>query len=273
MFSGFNLQGLNDDFLSGYIGAGESFFNQQKKYIQKELDSFILDDESIDGAALQNDWFPEIEADIFLSHSHGDQELAMAFAAMLKEHFGLTAFIDSCVWGYADNLLRKIDDVYCRNEKGDMYDYGKRNFSTSHVHMMLSNALTKMMDKAECLIFINTPNSITTSDVVKNKTKSPWIYNEIHTSYLLRKNTPERHKHLEKSLYHGKLKFEKLDIVYDVKLDHLNPLSTHDLAVWRKRRGGMRGIFSAEHALDILYDIKGLIEYKFVNIPEAEGIE
>jgi hypothetical protein len=273
MFVGFNIKGLDADFLSGYIEAGESIFNQQKKYIKKELDSFILYDGSIDGGELQQDWFPEVEADVFLSHSHGDEKLIMAFAGMLQEELGLTTFIDSCVWGYAGDLLKKIDDKYCKNEKGDTYDYGKRNFSTSHVHMMLSNALTKMMDKTECLIFVNTPNSITTSDVVKNKTKSPWIYNEIHTSYLLRKNTPVRHKHLEKSMYHGKLKFEKLEIVYDVKLDHLNPLTTQDLADWRNRRGGIRGTISETHALDILYDMKGLIEYKFINIPEAEGIE
>ncbi|ESU34124.1 hypothetical protein G3A_02690 [Bacillus sp. 17376] len=166
MFAGFNLTGLDNQFLSHYKGAGEVTYNQQKKYVQKKLDRFILDDGSLDGSALQQDWFPEVKADIFLSHSHGDQKLTMAFAAMLKEQFGLTAFIDSCVWGYANDLLKKIDDVYCRNKKGDMYDYDQRNFSTSHVHMMLSAAFTKMMDKAECLIFVNTPNSITTSDVV-----------------------------------------------------------------------------------------------------------
>lgn len=151
MFTGFNLQGLDSKYLSSYKGAGEVTFNKQKQHIRKELDCFLLNEGSIDGSALQSDWFPDVDADIFLSHSHGDQKLAMGFAAMLKDKFGLTTFIDSCVWGYADDLLKKIDDVYCKNEKGDTYNYQQRNYSTSHVHMMLSSALTKMMDKAECL--------------------------------------------------------------------------------------------------------------------------
>ena len=56
-----------------------------------------------------------------------------------------------------------------------MYDYNKRNYSTSHVHMMLSTALTMMMDEAECVIFLNTPNALSTKDIV-HKTESPWIF-------------------------------------------------------------------------------------------------
>lgn len=260
MFTGFNLKGLDKEFLREYIGAGDAMFNEQKKHVEKELDSFILDDGSIDGEALQNDWFPEVEADIFLSHSHGDQEIAMAFAAMLKEEFGLTAFIDSCVWGYADNLLKKIDDVYCRNAKGDMYDYGKRNFSTSHVHMMLSGALTKMMDKAECLMFINTPNSITTSDVM-DQTKSPWIFNEIATSMVLRKNKPERHFELVKAFnFEAAEKKQKLDVSYNVDLNHLTLLHTPDLSEWRHARKGERDT-PGTYALDQLYVIKRVIGF------------
>ncbi|WP_121609135.1 hypothetical protein [Mesobacillus foraminis] len=263
MFAGFNLQGLDDKFLSHYKGAGEATFNRQKNQIRKELDRFVLDDGSLDGSALQDDWFPDVNADIFLSHSHADQKLTMAFAAMLEAEFGLTAFIDSCVWGYADDLLKKIDDEYCFNEKTDMYIYGKRNYSTSHVHMMLSSALTKMMDKTECLIFVNTPNSITTRDAVEKKTKSPWIYSEIATSHVLRKKTPVRHEVLEKSW-----KFEaaqkKLDIVYNVDLDHLTSLSTEDLAVWRYQFKGERVVGAQPHALDVLYRTKKFIEFQTV---------
>lgn len=266
MFTGFNLTGLNADVISDYTEMGETIFARQKKSVQKELDSFILKDGSIDGTALQNDWFPHVEADIFLSHSHGDEKLIMALAGMLNEKLGLTTFIDSCVWGYAGDLLKKIDDKYCLNDKGDTYDYVKRNYSTSHIHMMLSTALTKMMDKSECLIFVNTPNSITTGDVVKNKTKSPWIYSEIAMSYLLRKKKPERHKNIKKSIQHDIFNFEKLDIAYDVKLDHLNPLSIEDLDTWMKACGKdrLRSLLGESHNLDVLYDIKGLIEFKHV---------
>jgi hypothetical protein len=263
MFAGFNLKGLDTASLSIYKGAGEVAFNQQKNYIRKELDRFVLDDGSLDGSALQNDWFPDVEADVFLSHSHGDHKLTMAFAAMLKEEFGLTAFIDSCVWGYANDLLKKIDDVFCRNKKGDMYDYDQRNFSTSHVHMMLSSALTKMMDKTECLIFVNTPNSITTRDAVEDKTKSPWIYSEIATSLVLRKKTPKRHDELVKAYKFEAAEKKSLDITYEVDLDHLTPLSTLDIIEWQNsvRRGWIEE--TDRHPLDNLYRLKKVLEFKF----------
>ena len=66
---------------------------------------------------MQANWFPQIKADIFISHSHKDKGLALALAGWLEETFGLTAFIDSCVWGYANKLLKMIDDEYCYQKK------------------------------------------------------------------------------------------------------------------------------------------------------------
>jgi len=265
MYAGFNLRGLDDDFISSYKGAGETAFNIQKLQIQKELNRYILDDGSLDGSALQDDWFPSVNADIFLSHSHGDRKLTMAFAAMLRDKFGLTSFIDSCVWGYADELLKKIDDKYCKNEANDMYDYNQRNFSTSHVHMMLSSALRKMMDKTECIIFVNTPNSISTRDAVEEKTKSPWIYDEIVTSQVLRKKKPLR------PILKEARSFEKsqnrLNIVYKAELDHLTPLSTEDLMEWdfKYRQEKMKSALLSQpeqHPLDSLYENKKLLDFK-----------
>jgi hypothetical protein len=52
--------------------------------------------------------------------------------------------------------------------------------------MMLSTALSMMIDKAECLFFLNTPNSIQATEAI-DRTKSPWIYHEISISSLIRK--------------------------------------------------------------------------------------
>jgi hypothetical protein len=54
-------------------------------------------------------------------------------------------------------------------------------------YMMLASALTLMMDKTECVFFLNTPESIKTEDVIK-KTASPWIYHEITMLHLIQKN-------------------------------------------------------------------------------------
>jgi hypothetical protein len=54
-------------------------------------------------------WFPYINADIFISHSHKDYNDVVCLAGWLEEKFGLTAFVDSSVWGYSDRLLKLID--------------------------------------------------------------------------------------------------------------------------------------------------------------------
>lgn len=68
-----------------------------------------------------------------------------------------------------------------------MFDYDKRNYSTSHVHMMLSIALTSMIDACETVFLLNTPQSISLEeDIKKEQTSSPWIYHELSTANVMR---------------------------------------------------------------------------------------
>jgi hypothetical protein len=62
----------------------------------------------IDGSKLINDWFPSYKADVFISHSHNDSRTAKRLAIWLKKEFGLTTFLDSIVWGSANDLLKKL---------------------------------------------------------------------------------------------------------------------------------------------------------------------
>lgn len=71
---------------------------------KSELRKYIKDD-VIDGTRVQNGWFPLVEADIFISHSRKDEELACALAEWLNRNFGLRCFIDSNIWGCFTNLL------------------------------------------------------------------------------------------------------------------------------------------------------------------------
>ncbi len=93
----------------------------------------MLSDNSLDGTSIQNTLFPQIEADVFISHSHGDREMAMMLAGWLDANFHIQSFIDSCVLGYANDLLKIIDDKYCKNEYGLTYNNKSRSYSTSHV--------------------------------------------------------------------------------------------------------------------------------------------
>lgn len=108
------------------------------------------------------------------------------------------------MWGFSDDLLRKIDDKYCINNNSDSksYSYEKRNYSTSHVHMMLSIAINKMINKTECLFFLNTPGSVSIEDTVQKTTFSPWIYSELFTSEVIRK---KNYLYIEKVLWKRRL--------------------------------------------------------------------
>lgn len=251
MFRGFNLE-LDwydeDEYKNGLI-----LYSNHKRQVKSTLDDFLLEDGSLNGSLMQLDWFPQIDADIFISHSHGDRKKAIALASWLNRNFGLTAFIDSCIWGYCNDLLRTIDNTYCLQTNGN-YNYDKRNFSTSHVHMMLSTALTMMIDKTECLFFLNTPNSITTDDVI-NQTESPWIYSEIAMTRLIRKK-PLREYRLEiiKSFERGGAITESLKVKYDLFLGHLTDISGSDLTEWKREWN--KSSLHTKYPLDKLYELK-----------------
>lgn len=230
MYRGFNLKLNWSD--HNYFQKGSNLFDSYKWDVHKQLREFVGPDGSLQGSQIQSNWFPNVKSHIFLSHSHQDEELAITLAGWLHDNFGLVSFIDSCVWGYSNDLLRLIDDRYCLNPSGETYSYEKRNFSTSHVHMMLNTALMTKMDDSECVIFINSPNSISTSRVI-SQTESPWIYSELSMTQVLRKKTPQRRILREKRYFSkGEVVNESLKIKYDVNLNHLNSIDADSLNNW-----------------------------------------
>ena len=118
------------------IGAFIAYYEKTKTDIQNSLKEFIGKDGVVDGSGLQESWFSTKQKfDVFLSHSHTDEKLAISLAGFLKRELNLNTFIDSCLWGYSNDLLREIDEKYCRHSNGTSFDYDKRNYSTSHVHI------------------------------------------------------------------------------------------------------------------------------------------
>lgn len=220
---------------------------KSKTMVRAELDKFLLPNGNFDGAKMQSAWFPEVKADVFLSHSHSDMDLTL-FVASILEGFGLKVFIDSAVWGHANDLIKKIDNELCPNGNGT-YNYEKRNYSTAHVHMMLSVALNKMIDKTECLLFLNTPNSVTTKNIVQNKTESPWIYSEIASSKLIGRREPQRRN--VKTFAKGN-KIEVIGMIlegieHELDLSEFIKFNNADFINWNELTNDV------DHALDILY--------------------
>ena len=141
-----------------------------------------------------------------------------------------------------------------------IYSYEKGNGSTSHVHMMLSMALAKMIDRTECLFFVNTPSSILLSDTIGDTcTLSPWIYAELQMTEII------RHKELKE--YRQAVipeKFAKeisnLNVKYKVKLDHLESLNSQDLLYLQQSvRKNSCTCKTPLDVLDMLYNYKGML--------------
>jgi len=244
--------------LNRYLTRGVEIFQKHEEEVQDCLSRYITEDGIINGSDLKEHWFSISKKDIFISHSHKDLNRVKAFAGWIYENFGLESFIDSCSWGYCDELLNKIDKKYCYNPKTNTYNYNLRNYTTSHVHMMLSTALSEMMDNTECIIFFNTPNSINMADELESvkkreKTVSPWIYHELSMTTLLRETRPKRK---EVILEHCAQRTDDFAVSYDVTklLNGLTTLTDDDLLLWQSK-WEKRPIKLKEEALDVLYEI------------------
>ena len=253
--------------INRHLEHGRAIYKSHEEEVQDCLSRYITEDGVINGTALKEHWFSISKKNVFISHSHDDIYKVIAFAGWLHEAFGLEAFIDSCSWWYCNDLLKRIDKRYCYKRETHTYDYDMRNYTTSHVHMMLSTALTEMMYNTECIIFFNTPQSINMATELakikkdkKQTTISPWIYHELSMTTMLGVVKPHRlslalehrdHVDFSQSTHDEKPKFD-----YDVSkaLNEMTTLTDRQLQQWYERHIDNPTIPS-EYALDELYRI------------------
>ena len=195
------------------------------------VDSFIKLDGAIDASRMQEDWFPQVKADIFISHSHQDEYYAIALAGLIREKTRLRPFVDSCVWGYANELLEWIDDTYCIDEESGTYDYASHNAAASHIHTMLTTALDMMIYKTECFFFLDTENSTQLGYIDDQETASPWIYHELIMSRLL--FSPPKRPIEQTKFFDTSSKLPPFN--FAVTTGHLKELSYEDFCNWINR--------------------------------------
>ncbi|MBB4597652.1 toll/interleukin-1 receptor domain-containing protein [Xanthomonas arboricola] len=254
MHRGFQLEGLSETFGISNAPLGRVIQEEQKSAVRSTLDAYLTEDGKLDAKALSSAWFPAIKADIFISHSHNDEERALRLAGWLKEHFALNSFIDSTVWSSADELLKKIDDKYCKNVGEASYSYEKRNLSTSHVHMMLTMAITEMIDSCECLFFLNTPSSISPVKTINEaKTSSPWIYAEIAISKTIQKKQLPTSRRGKEFVAMDSASLESdgsVPLIHGLDVAHLSTISELQLCKWTLDYQ----ISKTRSPLDILYE-------------------
>lgn len=272
MFSKFKLNDIVYSDFKEYESFGKEYYAKIQTDIQSSLKEFIGIDGVIDGTKLQERWFPTKQKfSVFLSHSHADEKLAISIAGFLKKELKLNTFIDSCLWGYSNDLLREIDERYCRHSNGTSFDYDKRNYSTSHVHMMLSIALSRMIDECEAVFFLNSENSISIGEEInRERTASPWIYNELSLADMIeiRPINCYRDRFLQFShrAYDAVNESSSLQIKYEVDkiLRNFISLSRHDLMVCAKE--WKENDKSFQSALDYIYLSKNIIKQQDVLI-------
>ena len=107
---------------------------------------------------------------------------------------------------------------------------------------MMDN-LTQMMDKCECLFFLNTPNFVEPKSVISNEayTHSPLLFHEISTFEYIRK---KRNKcTILKYVADGSTNFSLNEaeiprIVHTLKMENLVSLMYDDLKEWHEKSKG-----------------------------------
>lgn len=271
MFAGFNVEELSVTFPDSCYTVGKELYEINESAIYTALEDYIVDGDSLSADEIMDDWFPQVDAQVFISHSHRDAKNVISFAGWLKQTAGITAFVDSCAWAYCDDLIKKLDKKYSASN-----DMVKINQVRAHVYMMLNSALLKMIDNTECLMFFNSSESLIQSKVITGKptTYSPWIYSELLATNIIRRRSLDEHRVV---LIHESTQFSELKMQYRVCLDGLEMFNTSDLLSWqdaiKKNRPAWGKSWDGEQALDILYASKHLFEkgYRIIRGKSING--
>ena len=213
-------------------------------------------DGAIDGDVLEAAWFPQLAFDVFISHSHVDRSMALMMSGALKKFFGLNAFVDSVVWNCRDQLIEKLRELSGNNSCCPCHDPEIENAIVSHADIMLGNSLMRMIDRCECLMFLNTAHSISRKDFAE-KTYSAWLYSELVMSKFVRIRKPERYKNCRvlNEGFKSAMDSLSLKISHNADTRHLGVITPEMFIKWivTAEIKDLRG----SPALDSLYEIVG----------------
>lgn len=245
-------RGFNLSINTGPYPVDFSKVHAYKAANQKRVDDLaqlMIDEDTFDASLILDSLFPAVNADIFLSHSSKDANEAIQIALELQEKCNLNVFIDSCIWGSIYDLLKAIDNRYCRREGQTTYDYDERNRTTAHVHMILTTALQRMIDQTDTIIFMNTDQSISLKHSVneEQKTLSPWIHMELNFSTLVRRRS--RYKMLVKNerALDEVVSNENFNVAHDAPTNHLTPIAESDFRKWMLQASSLKGSKAIDH--------------------------
>ena len=251
MYKGFRLTVTAEDEREINKLSSDAYMPLDVKVSDEDVSSVLKSDSA---NLIMDKCFKACKANIFLSHSHDDRELARKVASLFCKR-NLRVFVDSDVWEYADKLLKKFDDQYCISESDkNLYDYGKRNKSTSLVHIMLANALMRMIDKTECFLFLQTRRSSIANTDHSIETLSPWLFHELNIANNIEIEVPARMKDFSKVALDSApdVVCESLNLRFETETDRLREISYAKLHEFFMHKD--YELVSWLDFLDLLYD-------------------
>ncbi|EGR4262178.1 hypothetical protein ACT7TO_003282 [Vibrio cholerae] len=236
MYKGFELKLDETDFLLN-DGEYSKLLREGQGNIVNQLNEVLLSNGKIDADKIIEEWFPAGRYHVFISHSHKDLELAEKLANWLHQNFRLTSFLDSHIWGYANDLLRCLNEKYARSGEST-YAYDPAISNAAHVYLMLSTALTEVIDKSECLFFINTQNTLDNMKIEGSqeeaRTGSPWIMHELKTSAMIRRHSSEGRMVVTARNVSNESLEKSSSFSFSVPTEHLSRIDKNCLLSWLK---------------------------------------
>lgn len=179
--------------------------------------------------------------DVFISYSSQDVECARNLKNFIQNELGLRCFLDCDVWENAYKVMRNIDDELNLIDYSiklydyvKLYDYEGCRQSSINVSMMLTSALTLMLERCQVIIFICSENSISNLNGnnrnivnVKDKTYSPWLYHEISTVNMMNRIQSDKGALI-------KAASEKIE--YSLDLSQFETIDANCLLDWKRKK-------------------------------------
>ena len=233
-----------------YYEEGKKLLDSLKSEVTNSLFKAIDSTQSIiDAQDIENIWFPRIECNIFISHSHKDIESIISFVGWLYAKYGIVSFVDDGIWeNYNDLRIKLFNKIFQDFEDDLMTQDEIEKIAYSNSLLILNSAIEKMIDSTECFLFIGTDNSLLTGDT---HTKSPWIYSEVLFSNMVRRKRLLCYRqHIE----HGfsQKMCETVEVKFKCSFINFTEITRQDFL---KFKSYSPAVIIADESLDTLYKI------------------
>ena len=118
MYKGFRLKVTTEDEREINKLLSDAYMPLDVKVSDEDISSVLKSDSA---NLIMDKCFKACNANIFLSHSHEDRELARKVASLFCER-DLRVFVDSDVWEYADMLLKRTTKA--NQEENSIFSVG-----------------------------------------------------------------------------------------------------------------------------------------------------